>query len=512
MKKITDSLSVLRLTRKASEKFYPPGDNTPPDHIGYLKKCSKILHKYFSSSLSEKYLYSALSHKKNRDSFDLVDSKNSGDGYNFISNLPVPIRKIVKKISRDAKANKTINLTNVLLSEKITFDFYFLFNKSIPDYSYKDKVEDNNIIWQKHTDKWLSFDDFTFTEDLNKFKIKNRTKIKKFIRTFKTPPEFDFDRTAEYLYNYYSLGQEYKNKYQNDNFILHLVSPGGISEFQYNLLLSIATSEPLSRQEFADINFILYRLVSQTAIEKIKEAEKLKSLNNIQNATQNATHVLKTLLGFLRTKASVLISLANPEFSTTIKNLAYMKDIDDLIQITEIINASSKIFSGASRKEILAILKKTGLIVESSENSISEYFNLTNTINYIIGLSNRDATRSKVNELSNEINISNSLFKIDEYILSEKCWTLLCVTAFENFYTHVGIKEDYQKEFIVIIDNQNNTLTFKNQRNSKDPLPPELKGVLGTFKLIFEKTLSVLTISYYLKDDFYHLQIKLQNI
>jgi hypothetical protein len=267
MNEIIDSLWVLRKTRDASKKFYPQGDN-----IGYLKKCSEILHTYFSCRLGEKYLYSALSHKKSGNSFDLVGSENSGEGYNFVSGLPESIQKKVKEISRKAKNGDTINLTNALLSEEITFDFYFLFNKSAETYSYSNKNRES--IWQEETDKWLCFDDFVFEANFIDFKTEkdNIIKINDFILTFLKPPGFDFERTAEYLHNYCTLGQEFKTIYPKKEFILHLVSPGGISEFQYNLLLSLATSKPLSRQEFAEINFVLYRLVSQTAIEQIKEA------------------------------------------------------------------------------------------------------------------------------------------------------------------------------------------------------------------------------------------------
>lgn len=498
---IKTSLDVLREVYKSSRKNYSSESNQH-NHSRFLYESNIILHEYFKNNLSDSYLYSCISFKSENEELSLVDGVDDteGIGYNFSDGIQSSIKDLVNQIFKDAKNKKTINLTEVLLSKlKDPHDFYFL---SQPCESY------NRDFWSTDFDKHFLLSDLMPEADLDLFTNQNRSAINKFISLLSddyTIGSIDFSKAGMYLHNYKLLEKEYLRLHPDDHYYLHLIRPG-ISEFRYNLLLSLATKKPLSKEEFALINFFLYRIVSQTAIEKIKEAERLKSLH----AANYGVHVIKTKLSeVIRTKASTIGVLIANEYKGIVTD--HIDSIDKLIKHAEIINVASKIAQDKSKSDILKNLLKADFICESSLFSERE-FNLSEILNDKIDENNSSANNTKLNKVRGECLVPNNFLTLSEEDTTKKYWfnrefyLTLSETILENFKDH-AVERDFDN--ILNISFTNDCIEVKNTllQDCKDK-ETELTGIFGLFKNILEHKFGIAKIITTIINDEYILKIQ----
>lgn len=507
---VYDSLQVLRDIQDATLENYDT-DTNRHFHQTFLKTCSGILDKYLREIFKDDYLYSGISYRSDDGSVELVEDQ-SRLGYYFGDRCSDSFKEKVNIIFEKAKSKKTINLTNVLLKAKPPFDYYFLFGSSEDAY---------NKVWSQTParcyDKYFLIDKLEYKEKLEDFISldkeagqQNRKIINDFIDIFKGLQTVDFEKIADYLYNYRVLAKQYQDDFNDTNYVLHLISPGGITEFQYNLLLSLATKRPLTREEHANINFILYRIVSQTAIEKIKEAEQLSAINMVNYSV----HKIKTELNFrVRRHASNLLHLVKVEdrkYCTALINA-----IDTTIKRASFVNIISKIAENKPMSEVIADLSREeiGQLIKKGKNL--GHYNMIEQLNERIREHNKKNTGKLLNEANGSCNIPFTFLSKEDFYLSEEFYDSLCDTIIENFNHHAVTKSHdnimnlaFTKNELNISNEIREELTGNNETHNSNK--HKLTGNLGALKAILN-FLKIATIDTNVENNYYVLTIKAIN-
>lgn len=264
-------LNILRQIRKLSDQHYGNGKY---EHEKFLSGCLDIHLREFGL-LGNKFILLTLTIFPKGKLVTIDSIKNEKWSINI--NLEVEgiqdIKKLIEKYFDEIGEKKVISMTELLLSNKKAKDFYLTYNNTCNDYD--DTIIDKNFIFQFKLDKLEYFDGDNYESFINK--QSNKIKIEEFINEFQ---EMETSKSLEekinlygkYIYNYLQISHLYSNKNNCKPFLLHFIKPS-IVEFEYNVLLSIATSELLKSEELAFINLILHRIVSQTATEKVEEVK-----------------------------------------------------------------------------------------------------------------------------------------------------------------------------------------------------------------------------------------------
>ncbi len=291
-------LKVFREINDAASKYY--ADKNSFKHDEFLSVCDQILCNFFSDYLDNNFIFSTLSFTK-KGKLHLVNEKDSNNGYNFSvkvngwQSLLAKIKSYIKEIEED----KIISLTNVLLDKNNKQDLFLIhtnntYHETVLKYRDEYKIQEYTL------------NKFSFNENPDNFIKENVDFIAAFANKFASPlyTENISYKYGKYIWNYYSLAKDYSTKNANADFLIHFIKPS-IVEFDYNLLLSLATNRQLDSDELALVNLLMHRIVSQTAIEKVEEVKQHATRAAIsqvmaRNMSHNiGSHVMSNLVSDL---------------------------------------------------------------------------------------------------------------------------------------------------------------------------------------------------------------------
>ena len=158
---------------------------------------------------------------------------------------------------------------------------------------------------------------------------------------------------------------------------MHFIKPS-IAELDYGLLLSLATNKKLTSDELAFVNLILYRVVSQTSTEKMREAERLKtktmfSLTTHSLKTHLNTTVIKTKNAYRDNKLSHY-----PELTQAFEE--HSREVDTLFHLTELLSLIDKINNSADFKDAATEVLFSQTMVSYNLKEHLQKFNERHTI------------------------------------------------------------------------------------------------------------------------------------
>lgn len=491
------TLQLIRDLNALSEYHYSKTSIQPHDHQAYLKDCNEKLYKFFLDYFNDCFLFSALSFIDRTDGTIKIAEGNGQHitHYNFVPfNNYNEVASEIHAALKEIEDNKLVSMTKILLSENNKFDLFF------SDEIYSSEIINNNAKILN-----LPLSEFKVEKTGESFYKAHKQQIDNFCIELEAKTRFfNFanDNMGKFIWHFKKIASLYSSANNNKPFLIHFIRPS-IIEFNYNLLLSLATNRTLSVEELSFVDLFIYRIVSQMVTEQLSEAQKLKSLNSISFAT----HAIKTTLqGVLLPQAQVTLENVVPEYRS--KQEKYIRDIQDIMKLTELVNVSSKIVAGYSKREICENLLQTGLLSSPEDISYSEV-NLSDILNNIISLNNELGNRTFIPLLEMDCLIPFDFLKIENYILNEKFYRHFCLTAFENFYTHgVGSKNWCDKISISYMNAKiivSNKIKLKNKSQLENR---EITGNIALYKNIVEKTFKVGKVVPELKGDNYTLTIE----
>jgi hypothetical protein len=253
------------------------------DHLRFLQMCNQTLYEYFEQLYDDKLVYCTLAYKSNiKKTFEIVPGKDDLTGYNFGKMVNDSFRQSLKMLldeSQDINSQIIINLTNILLNKSYGCDLFFVEDED--DYI---SIGVNNS--QESNIKTFPLGKIKYDEDIEKFMIINEGLINTFIELIRVEDFPDNKQYARYLWHYKKIGLEMPG-----NFYVHFIRPSFI-DFNYNILLALATTQQLTETEIAIIDLIVYRIIGQTAVEKSKEFQEIQS----KRALSVESHALQTQL------------------------------------------------------------------------------------------------------------------------------------------------------------------------------------------------------------------------
>lgn len=265
-----------------------------------------------------------------------------------------------------------------------------------------------------------------------------------------------------------------------------------------------------------ETSYIFYEKIITGHIESISQAERIKTFTSISNST----HTIKTLVQrVLRPKATFLLGKLEDESLKKYQE-KYVTEIDELIQLGELINISSKLVtSGTSGvkseiiKSTLAELNKISIISTGLNNSLPS-INLSEILNELIKLHNDEidyykskelsTNYTKINELIEDINVSTQLSVFGEYNLTPFFFKIFCATVIENHIKHGINKSDFSNKLSIEIDDNLIKIITEKSKTSVEKCYYDT-GVFGALNLIFKHGLSAFEISHYTTTDKKHI-------
>lgn len=458
-----NQIEIIRSINNASQENYVPEINKN-EHDVYLENCNKYLFEFLKSYLGEGFLFSALTLKKeSKKTFKIITGHDSETNYNFYDGATTSEKLAVKNLLDDASSGVTINLTQALLSKKPGQDLFFCAGTK----KYDSGIVNGSTI--------IDFDlsELTFDADYNQFKQINVEGIKKFKDKLALSEEYEIDMYGKYLQHYKNIELKYKADNPDKNFYVHLIRPS-IIDLDFNLLLSLATNVVLEQGQLAFINLLIYRIVSQTAIEKVLEAEK--------KAFSLTTHSFKTELNTtIIPQVNLIKKEIQKENSKEIENTLnkYVAELDvqcnDLKNLTGIITLIDKL---DNESDFIESGKKDYLLTETlCSLSIEKHCK---------GYNNRNKSLPEINITGNAVKEPFNI-KVFNHYLSETVIKLFFDNIYENITEHGKRKSN---RLNLGVEKTNDKWVFRNELKVKTFSidPKKLRGNLLFFKTIIEQS------------------------
>lgn len=463
-----DSLHFLRDVYWASKKYYDISNGIHL-HKEYFVASNKYLDTYFEKNLKERYIYSLISFKSEviNENYSNNSPIGSTADYNFNEEIDNEgFKKNVKLLFQEAKSGEVINLTQLLLTKQNSHDFYL--------FSSENCIKKMSF-WDENLDKGFNLSNLIWFEDKKDFWECNHEAVKSFRESidnenfYKNENDLKF---SNYLWHYKNVEVEYMKMFPSKSFYVHFIRPS-VNEFQYNILLSLVTNEPLRRNEFSDINYFLYRILSNTVIEKIKESEKLKS----QESINMSTHILKTHISEAVLSEIEILNQRKESYNIDIDTSVLEENCKNLFTLTGILNLLTKI----NDKKLLL---KTGLKDELFSELLVNY-NLETKINEF----NKKNEIKRNGIIKPKFNSNNKCIsiKIKNYYLTEIVCNAFLHTLCENLLQHSEKNNDDEISVEISINEHGFTITniareiFFGDEN-------RLTGNLHLFKKLIEET------------------------
>lgn len=462
-------LSILREINEHSRRNY--FDIIQANHLLFLEHCNKSLFEFFNSLLEGNLVFSTIAYKSNkRKTFEIVQGNDRITGYNFPAHIDIDLKKQLKKLlieSQDIKKKSIINLTNILLKENLGYDLFFV---NDPD-DYKEILDSS--IRNPARIKIFPLGSLIYDNNIDEFEAVNREEIRNFISTIQNP---DFPNTRQYsryLWHYKNLENKVKG-HNNDKFYIHFIRPAVI-EFDYNLLLALATKRRLKEHELGFIDLLIFRIVSQTTIDNVRRDEEIERLKNI-SAT---THVIKTTTN----------GLLGPPLNSLLQ-----EDIVDP-RILDISSAKEKILKYTDTINLITKL----LTIEANDPNfktkinelLDENFYFTNkTFKIDVPKIRDEILKSFKNDPSGHTLIFEDIISesepdfmtYDKYKLSESFYEFLLLTIIENVIKHGESDIDGNYKLKMEIDSEFIRFTNRPKAGTKKEL--NTNDMTGNFRVL----------------------------
>jgi hypothetical protein len=283
-----NSIDVIRRLNVVARKYYH-NEDVSFNHESYIRECFECLLSFFSTELyvgegeerENAYLFAALTYKKeDNPNIELVKVVD-GFGYYFAQevedDLEDSFNRIMDELYQAIYEGRSMSVTKALLRDKRRGKDLFLYSGQ----PYEEPVKPSNPPADARIAFFpLSKLDFSPSYSVEFFCDLNKIPISDFRESLDINSEMrleDNDRQIGTLLWYYKrLEREYCARRQGREFLVHFIRPSFI-EFGHNILLSLGTSRRLHVDQLSLIYLLVYRIVSQTVIEKIKQDRQEKS-------------------------------------------------------------------------------------------------------------------------------------------------------------------------------------------------------------------------------------------
>jgi len=457
---------IVDQLNNAARKYYLT--NSPkPDHQKYLEECFDHLNGHLKKALAGKYLFSALTStsKSDRKVVSVASSNTSETGYDFDENIQQILEPRIKLLLADVNLERCISLTSTLLDDPQNGRDLIL--QSRDDYvAIQDQRPKTQIFTTRPIVFSENFEDFMSSHE-------NGQEIKRFRGLIKAFGEFDNETIGRLIWHYKKL--ETLCAYAKQAFFVHFIRPSFI-EFDNNILLSLATNEVIDPQSLLVIDLLVYRIASQMAIEKTKEADKIENLKLVSNSI----HSIKTGTNILLSPA--LNSLAE-EFDGHYLVRKALEARDQLLTVTEIINLISKLFS----KHLTNPQKKNELLNSKLYTTENEQFHLSTKLQEIVDLNSRDMTKPVVIlDGDKHVILDQGFLSFEGVNPSESFYLFLLITVIENCLKH-GLQNFRTSEITLTIrfDVESKFLEFSNRSNSDEHFEITYEDSTGYINYLF---------------------------
>jgi len=494
------SIDAIRQLNVVARRYYH-NESGGFNHEAYIRECFKCLLSFFSTALyvgegaerENAYLFAALTYKREDDpEVKLVKITDESDYYFADAverDLAQSFSQIIEELYRAINKNeKSMSVTKALLKDKKDGKDLFLYTGE----PYEGPVKPTN----SEVDARIAFfplDSLEYEpgDDVARFCKINKKRIKAFRDSLDGNAEMKLTETDRQigvlLWHYKRLEKVYTDHprgRQGREFLVHFIRPS-FFDFSHNILLSLGTSRRLEPDQLSMIYLLVYRIVSQTVIEKTKEVERFKR----RTSFSLTTHALKTELQ-RRIKPKVnnvrkeIEKLSLPADSILSEVMTELEaQYTSLFRMTAFISLIDKI---GNQRDFETSGRTEELLVGHRETiDILEYcaeFNETNT-----GLDDIEVLGKSIRPLS--IKVYDLYFSVDAL-------RLFLDTIFENV-NKFGIRTNATK-IRLRVTSRPSEWTFENDTNDEKVKvdPRKIRGNLFLFKTLIETTNSgELTIS-----------------
>ncbi|MEP5338123.1 MAG: hypothetical protein ABJL44_15470 [Algibacter sp.] len=495
-----DELAVFRKIKEIAKEHYLEEQNLDISKhfergVKYLTDCQRILYIYFSEHkiFSKKFLYTTLSYidqrAKTKTKTVLINDSTAKSGYYWSKSLLTPEQEeeidiFFRDFISEINNKNLISLTNIL------FDRSWF---KVPDFIISNENFSGEDIYRISESTEYNQEPiclFEFNQDIfeetdkEKFYQSHKNSISSFINIYKHQESNDLDtsyinKVSDYFHRYQQVISLFK-KFRIEKSYFNFIKPF-LEGNNYNVLLTITTSEQLSRLERTLVNQFLYEIVSHMAADyqALKtENEKLKR----RKSYTLTTHGLKTEIGnsllqlsrTLRKKYNVLAK-KNPVLENLRQNIYSLdKNIHQIYSITGIHSLLEKV---DDRESFIFSAKDDELLQEEKVD-----FDVLEYCSHINELYEDDYSI----HIETDLNLNEIDFKIFDLFFSEIMMKLFYGTLFENLTRYAEPENELLKLHIY---RENDYLVFKNKKNANASLTKRyLRGNLGFFKSIIEDT------------------------
>lgn len=493
---------VIREINKISRLHYYDR-RTIFDHHSYLKECLNCLRTFFSVNveLSDKYLFSALTLRKEHTETIEVIKVNDDTGYDFAEPVKASFEPIIAELLKAINDNQCISLTRTLLKNSV--DGRVLFFTSKRDYDapikpYPGQESDAKVrFFPLSSIKYAGNDFDSFLTDHEPQIFEFKRSIVDDSKSEEGLTEYSLERLGTLLWYYKKLEIALDETALHKDFSVHFFRPSFI-EFEHNILLSLGTSQLLKPHQIAFLGLLIYRIASQMAIERIKEVEMIESLSHVSVST----HAIKTAInGLLSPPLNSLWQ--TDKFRNEYSLKVALKSRDKLLALTEVINLMSKLTSQRLNDQEL----RSALI---SSNLFSPYkmkYALTAKLRelFILQKTNLQETAIRIRE-DVEVILDSDFLAYGELFPTELFYELLLLTVVENCIKHGYV--DKNEDFITLtITYTERTVSFSNRPKRADTFSLDLKNATGNLRLFYALVLRLQLgeIFVYSADDFYFI-------
>ena len=482
-----NSIDTVRQINQIARNHYR-NDDEVFDHKMYLQDCFTCLQHYFTSEFPQKYLFSALTqkHEGTRKLVEVVkaDELNKGTGYHFAEGANILFEPMIAELLEDIESEICISLTRTLLRDKKKGKDLFFYSREpygdtvVKMADEKARIEFFPLLPLNIGSESSTFEDFidaSTTDGIN-----NKERIIRFVDTLEVEGEseqYRFEKVARLLWYYKRMQVKYQDQHREKDFIVHFIRPSFI-DFDYNILLSLATNEHLHHDKLSYIYLLVYRIVSQTAFEKTKEIERLKRRKSYSLTSHSfKTELSTTIVPQVKLVKKAIGDLGIQEDSQLI-GLAddLLEQSQELFRLTGLISLIDKV---EEKDNFIKSGLNDGLITCTEEvEKISDYCSVYNL---------------KHPNFSNIVILGEAEFsasiRIYDHYLSGVLIKLFYKTLFENLILHAK-RTNYQIHLIAI--QKHNGWILENATKSKSITldPTKLTGNLSLFQTLIEDTKS----------------------
>lgn len=492
------SIDAIRQLNVVARRYYH-NENGGFNHESYIRECFKCLLSFFSAALyvgegaarENAYLFAALTFKREDDPDVRLVEITKGSGYYFADEVDQNLAKSFSQIIKELywainNKEKSMSVTKALLKDKKDGKDLFLYTGEPYEGPVKPSKVDARIAF-------FSLDSLEFEpgDAVAHFCKINEKPIREFRNSLDNNAGMKLTETDRQigvlLWHYKRLEKAYSDHRRGRHkgeFLVHFIRPS-FFDFGHNILLSLGTTRRLEPDQLSMIYLLVSRIVSQTVIEKTKEAERFKR----RTSFSLTTHALKTeLQRWIKPKVNnvskEIEKLSLPADSILSEVVTELEaQYTSLFRMTAFISLIDKI---GSQRDFETSGRTEGLLVGHRETiDILKYcteFNETNT-----GLDDIEVLGKSLRPLS---------IKVYDSYFSAPALRLFLDTIFENV-NKFGRRTN-AKKIKIRITNPPSEWTFENDTNDERVKvdPTKIRGNLFLFKSLIENTNSgELTIS-----------------